>query len=66
MKTLLTLSEFARRAGISRPTARLYADAGIVLCYHDTRGGRLFLETAVDQARAAKEQRVRRRGAVTE
>jgi DNA-binding transcriptional MerR regulator len=61
MKTLLTLSEFARRAGISRPTARLYADSGIVPCYHDTRGGRLFLESAVEQARAAKESRVHRR-----
>lgn len=61
MKELLPLSEFAKRAGISRPTARLYADAGLVPCYHDTRGARLFLESAVEAARAVKERRTRRR-----
>ena len=58
--TLLTLGELSRRAGISLQTARLYADSGLIPCYLDTRGNRLFSEAAVDQARRVKYDRTRR------
>lgn len=57
---LLTLPELSRRARISLPTLRLYADSGLVPCFKDTRGVRLFHETAVGQARAVLESRTRR------
>jgi DNA-binding transcriptional MerR regulator len=54
---LLTLPELGRRAGISLPTLRLYADVGLIECFRDTRGNRLFLEAAIDHARKVRESR---------
>lgn len=56
----LTLPELSRRAGISLPTLRLYADTGLIECSYDTRGNRLFRETVVEQARRVRESRTRR------
>jgi DNA-binding transcriptional MerR regulator len=60
MKYLMTVGEFSRKVGISSATIRIYADVGLIDCFYTSRGDRLFLEPAIEQARRARESRTRR------
>ncbi len=56
-KYLMTVGELSRKTHISAATVRLYADLGLVECFYTTRGDRLFLQEAVDQALLARASR---------
>lgn len=59
MKYLMTVGEFSRKVGISSATVRIYADVGLIDCFYTSRGDRLFLEVAIEQARSARKSRMR-------
>jgi DNA-binding transcriptional MerR regulator len=60
MKYLMTVGEFSRKVGISSATTRIYADVGLIDCFYTSRGDRLFLEGAIEQARKARVSRTRK------
>lgn len=61
MKALLTVPELSRRARVSVPTIKLYAAAGLIRSYCDSRGNFLFPDSAIEEARAVRDSRIRRR-----
>lgn len=60
MQTFYTLGDFCRLVPLSAPTARLYADSGLIDNYRDSQGHRLFPPEAVEQAINIKETRKQR------
>jgi len=60
--TRLTVGAMVRKAGLSAPTIRLYADSGLIPCEADSTGRRLFPPMAVEMAKRVHAERMARVG----
>ena len=60
--TPLAMGAMVRQTGLSPPTLRLYADAGLIPCEVDSTGRRLFPPMAIEMAKRIHAERLARVG----
>lgn len=62
IETPLAMGAMVRQTGLSPPTLRLYAAAGLIPCEVDSTGRRLFPTVAVKMAKRVHAERLARVG----